>query len=153
MAPASEWGKHHEQISDAVSLILVIAALRLSRLHSDRGLGVPEQLLGSLDGSHVLHCGYERAVRPLRDHPLRAAGSARHAAQPKGAQENESINRTPTAAARSAHRRCPPAAISLLRTAPPPGKVGTQCEFRAKRLCGVHAFILGYAQPGLQAFF
>jgi hypothetical protein len=85
VAPAFERGKHHEQISRAVALVFVIAALPLSWLHWDRRSRVREQLLGSLvqtdernikiawplgDGQHVLHRRYERAVRLRRDDPL-----------------------------------------------------------------------------------
>ena len=44
VAPAFERSKHHEQIGRAVSLILVIAALRLSRLYRDWRPGVGKQL-------------------------------------------------------------------------------------------------------------
>src|ERR1017187_8680486 len=77
MAPAFERRKHHEEVGGAVALVLVIATGRASRLHRDRNPRLGEELLGGLvqahqrvigivwprvDGQHVLHGGYERAV-------------------------------------------------------------------------------------------
>src|SRR6476646_2256564 len=84
MAPAFERRKHHEEVGGAVALVLVIAAGRASRLHRDRQARFGKELLGSLvqahqrvmgiawprvDGQHVLHGGYERAIGLRRNDP------------------------------------------------------------------------------------
>src|ERR1019366_4236442 len=84
MAPAFERGKHHEEVGGTVALVLVIATSRASRLHRDRQPRFGKELLGSLvqahqrvmglawprvDGQHVFHSGYERAIGLRRDDP------------------------------------------------------------------------------------
>src|SRR5260370_68234 len=88
MAPAFERSKHHEEVGGAVALVLVIATGRASRFHRDRQARLCEELLGGLvqanqrviriawprvDGQHVFHGSYERAVGLRRDDPALAA--------------------------------------------------------------------------------
>src|SRR5665648_155263 len=85
MPPAFQRGEHHEQIGCAVSFIFVVDALRASRLHRDRRARLADQLLGGLvqtdqgniwivrlgvNGQHVLHVRYERAIGLRWDDPL-----------------------------------------------------------------------------------
>ena len=84
MAPAFERGKHHEQVGGTVALVLVIATGRPPGFHRDRHARFSEKLLGGLvqankriigiawpriDGQHIFHRGYERAVGLGRDDP------------------------------------------------------------------------------------
>src|SRR3977135_346862 len=87
-APAFERCKHHEEVGGAVALVLVIATGWASRFHRDRHARLGEELVCGLlqanqrtiriawprvDGQHVFHSGYERAVGLGRDHPLLSA--------------------------------------------------------------------------------
>src|SRR5450631_2348587 len=84
MAPAFERRKHHEEVGGAVALVFVIATGRASRLHRDRQARFGKELLGGLvqahqramgipwprvDGQHIFHGGYERAIGLRRDDP------------------------------------------------------------------------------------
>src|SRR5674476_774072 len=84
VAPTFERCKHHEEVGGTVALVLVIATGRASRFHRDRQPRFSEELLGGLvqahqrvvgvawpriDGQHVLHGGYERAVGLGRNDP------------------------------------------------------------------------------------
>src|SRR5438552_5705826 len=88
VAPAFERSKHHEEIGGAIALILVIETGRASRFHRDRHARFGNELLRGLveanqrtiavawprvDGQHVFHSGYERAVGLRRDDPVLAA--------------------------------------------------------------------------------
>src|ERR1700719_2588268 len=88
VAPAFERCKHHEEVSGAVALVLVIATGRASRLHRDRQARFGAAfLLGLLkahkwvivivwprvDSQYVLHGGYERAIGLRRDDPALSA--------------------------------------------------------------------------------
>ena len=88
MAPAFERSKHHEEIGGAVALILVVKTGRASRFHRHRQARLGNELLRGLveanqrtiavawprvDGQHVFHGGYERAVGLRRDDPVLAA--------------------------------------------------------------------------------
>src|SRR5205823_11836059 len=79
VAPAFERSKHHEEIGGAIALVLVIETGRASRFHRDRHARFGNELLRGLveanqrtiavawprvDGQHVFHSGYERAVWP-----------------------------------------------------------------------------------------
>src|SRR5882724_36116 len=85
MAPAFERSKHHEEVGGAVALVLVVEPRRTSRFHRDRHARFGNQLLGCLvqanqramgiawphiNGQHVFHRRYERAVGLGRDDPL-----------------------------------------------------------------------------------
>jgi hypothetical protein len=41
MAPALEWGKHHEQVGGAVALVLILEVGRAVRFHRDRHARLP----------------------------------------------------------------------------------------------------------------
>src|SRR5215218_5394652 len=88
VAPAFERSKHHEEIGGAIALVLIIETGRASRFHRDRHAGFGNELLRGLveanqraiavawprvDGQHVFHSGYERAVGLRRDDPVLAA--------------------------------------------------------------------------------
>src|SRR5437764_10539543 len=88
VAPAFERSTHHEEIGGAVALVLVIETGWASRFHRDRHARFGNELLRGLveakqrtiavawprvDGQHVFHSGYERAVGLRRDDPLLAA--------------------------------------------------------------------------------
>src|SRR5256884_5010203 len=88
VAPAFERSKHHEEIGGAIALVLVIETGRASRFHRDRHACFANKLLRGLvqanqrtiavawprvDGQHVFHGGYERAVSLRRDDPVLAA--------------------------------------------------------------------------------
>src|SRR5947207_8156434 len=88
VAPAFERSKHHEEIGGAIALVLVIETGRASRFHRDRHARFGNELLRGLveanqrtiavawprvDGQHVFHSGYERAVGLRRDDPVLAA--------------------------------------------------------------------------------
>src|SRR5438094_8721733 len=88
VAPAFERSKHHEEIGGAIALVLVIETGRASRFHRDRHARFGNELLRGLveanqrtiavawprvDGQHVFHSGYERAVGLRRDDPMLAA--------------------------------------------------------------------------------
>src|SRR5215467_13261383 len=88
VAPAFERSKHHEEIGGAIALILVIETGRASRFHRDLHARFGNELLRGLveanqrtiavawpriDGQHVFHSGYERAVGLRRDDPVLAA--------------------------------------------------------------------------------
>src|SRR5256886_5860032 len=88
VAPAFERSKHHEEIGGAISLVLIIETGRASRFHRDRHARFGNELLSGLveanqptiaiawprvDGPHVFHSGYERAVGLRRDDPVLAA--------------------------------------------------------------------------------
>src|SRR5882762_726406 len=88
MAPAFERREHHEKVGGAVALVLVIETGRASRFHRDRHARFGDELLRCLvqtnqramgiawpriDGQHVFHRRYERAVGLRRDDPLLAA--------------------------------------------------------------------------------
>src|SRR5712691_449721 len=88
MAPAFERSKHHEEVGGAVALVLVIETGWASRFHRDRHARFGNQLLARLvqahqrtigiawprvDGQHVFHRRYERAVGLRRDDPLLSA--------------------------------------------------------------------------------
>src|SRR5207253_2344529 len=80
--------KHHEEIGGAIALVLVIETGRASRFHRDRHARFGNELLRGfveanqrtiavawprVDGQHVFHSGYERAVGLRRDDPVLAA--------------------------------------------------------------------------------
>src|SRR5438067_11930832 len=88
VAPAFERSKHHEEIGGAIALVLVIETGRASRFHRDRHARFGNELLRGLveanqrtiavawprvDGQHVFHSGYERAVGLRRDDPVLTA--------------------------------------------------------------------------------
>src|SRR6266403_1847649 len=88
VAPAFERSKHHEEIGGAIALVLVIETGRASRFHRDWHARFGNELLRGLveanqrtiaiawprvDGQHVFHSGYERAVGLRRDDPVLAA--------------------------------------------------------------------------------
>src|SRR5258707_935231 len=88
VAPTFERSKHHEEIGGAIALVLVIETGRASRFHRDRHARFGNELLRGLveanqrtiavawprvDGQHVFHSGYERAVGLRRDDPVLAA--------------------------------------------------------------------------------
>src|SRR5713226_2301129 len=88
MAPAFERSKHHEEVGGTVALVLVIETGRASRFHRDRHARFGNQLLARLvkanqraigivwprvDGQHVFHRRYERAVGLRRDDPALSA--------------------------------------------------------------------------------
>src|SRR5205809_7404280 len=88
MAPAFQRSKHHEEIGGPVALVFVIETGRASRFHRDRHARFGKELLRGLveanqrtiavawprvDGQHVFHSGYERAVGLRRDDPVLAA--------------------------------------------------------------------------------
>src|SRR5439155_17640100 len=88
VAPAFERSKHHEEIGGAIALVLVIETGRASRFHRDRHARFGNELLRGLveanqrtiavawprvDGQHVFHSGYERAIGLRRDDPVLAA--------------------------------------------------------------------------------
>src|SRR5262249_47332030 len=88
VAPAFERSKHHEEIGGAIALVLIIETGRASRFHRDRHARFGNELLRGLveanqrtiavawpriDGQHVFHNGYERAVGLRRDDPVLAA--------------------------------------------------------------------------------
>src|SRR5712692_5267630 len=88
MAPAFERSKHHEEVGGTVALVLVIETGRASRFHRDRHARFGNQLLARLvkahqwaigiawpriDGQHVFHRRYERAIGLRRDDPMLAA--------------------------------------------------------------------------------
>src|SRR5215468_2308496 len=88
VAPAFERSKHHEEIGGAIALVLVIETGRASRFHRGRHARFGNELLRGLveanqrtiavawprvDGQHVFHSGYERAVGRRRDDPVLAA--------------------------------------------------------------------------------
>src|SRR6202049_5211601 len=88
MAPAFERSEHHEEIGGAVALVLVVKTRRASRFHRHRHARLGNELLRGLveanqrtiavawprvDGQHVFHGGYERAVGLRRDDPALAA--------------------------------------------------------------------------------
>src|SRR5205823_14035203 len=77
VAPAFERSKHHEEIGGAIALVLVIETGRASRFHRNRHAHFGNELLRGfveanqrtiavawprVDGQHVFHSGYERAV-------------------------------------------------------------------------------------------
>src|ERR1700681_2921481 len=85
MPPAFERCEHHEQVGRAVALVFVILPRWLAFLHRHRNPRFLDQLLGGfvqayqgtirivrpcVNCQHVLHGGYERAVRFRRDDPL-----------------------------------------------------------------------------------
>src|SRR5260370_42562587 len=87
MAPAFERGKHHEQVGCTVALVFVIETSRAPRFHWHRHPRFGDQLLRGLvqtdqraigiawprvDGQHVFHACYERAVGLRRDYPVLA---------------------------------------------------------------------------------
>src|SRR5437773_1580267 len=88
VAPAFERSQHHEEIGGAIALVLIIETGRASRFHRDRHARFGNELLRGLveakqrtiavawprvDGQHVFHSGYERAVGLRRDDPVLAA--------------------------------------------------------------------------------
>src|SRR5207245_2491117 len=88
VAPAFERSKHHEEIGGAIALVLVIETGRASRFHRNRHAHFGNELLRGfveanqrtiavawprVDGQHVFHSGYERAVGLRRDDPVLAA--------------------------------------------------------------------------------
>src|SRR6201981_1478775 len=88
VAPAFERSKQHEEIGGAIALVLVIETGRASRFHRGRHASFAHGLLRGLvasnqrtiavagprvDGQHVFHSGYERAVGLRRDDPVLAA--------------------------------------------------------------------------------
>src|SRR5262245_22107965 len=88
VAPAFERSKHHEEIGGAIALILIIETGRASCFHRDRHARFGNELLRGLveanqrtiavawprvDGQHVFHSGYERAVGLRRDDLVLAA--------------------------------------------------------------------------------
>src|SRR5262249_44473411 len=88
VAPAFERSKHHEEIGGAIALVLIIETGRASRFHRDWHARFGNELLRGLveanqrtiavawpriDGQHVFHSGYERAVGLRRDDPVLAA--------------------------------------------------------------------------------
>src|SRR5258708_2044705 len=88
VAPAFERSKHHEEIGGAIALVLIIQTGRASPFHRDRHARFRNELLSGLlwanqpaialawariDGQHVFHSGYERAVGLRRDDPVLAA--------------------------------------------------------------------------------
>src|SRR5262245_7208634 len=92
VAPAFERSKHHEEIGGAIALVLIIETGRASRFHRDRHARFGNELLRGLveanqrtiavawprvDGQHVFHSGYERAVGLRRDDPARAQSCCR----------------------------------------------------------------------------
>src|SRR5258708_25583497 len=88
VARAFERSKQHEEIGGAIALVLVIETGRASRFHRDRHARFGNELLRGfveanqraiavawprVDGQHVFHSGYERAVGLRRDDPVLAA--------------------------------------------------------------------------------
>src|SRR5260370_16348954 len=88
VATAFERSKHHEEIGGAIAIVLVIETGRASRFHRGRHARFGNELLRGLveanqrtiavtwprvDGQHVFHSGYERAVGLRRDDPVLAA--------------------------------------------------------------------------------
>ena len=88
MTPTFKRSKHHEEIGGTIALVLVIETGRASRFHRDRHARFGNELLRGLveanqrtiavawprvDGQHVFHSGYERAVGLRRDDPVLAA--------------------------------------------------------------------------------
>src|SRR5262245_57991021 len=88
VTPAFERSKHHEEIGGAIALILIIETGRASCFHRDRHARFGNELLRGLveanqrtiavawpriDGQHVFHRGYERAVGFRRNDPVLAA--------------------------------------------------------------------------------
>src|SRR2546430_7447140 len=88
VAPAFERSKQHEEIGGAIALVLVIETGRASRFHRDRHARFGNELLRGfveanqraiavawprVDGQHVFHSGYERAVGLRRDDPVVSA--------------------------------------------------------------------------------
>src|SRR5947208_2426418 len=88
VAPAFERSTHHEEIGGAIALVLVIETGWASRFHRDRHARFGNELLRGLveakqrtiavawprvDGQHVFHSSYERAVGLRRDDPVLAA--------------------------------------------------------------------------------
>ena len=45
MAPALQWGKHHEQIGGSVAFVLIVEASRTACFHRDRHARFGKQLL------------------------------------------------------------------------------------------------------------
>src|SRR6202008_2177141 len=87
MAPAFERGKQHEKVGGPVTLVLAVEPGRAPPFHRDRHPRFGDQLLRGLvqtdqwaigiawprvDGQHVFHAGYERAVGLRRDDPVLA---------------------------------------------------------------------------------
>src|SRR4029450_6842981 len=92
VAPAFERSKHHEEIGGAIALVLIIETGRASRFHRDRHARFGNELLRGfveanqrttavawprVDGQHVFHSGYERAVGLRREDPVLAAMGVR----------------------------------------------------------------------------
>ena len=91
MPPAFERREHHEEVGRPVALVFVVEAGRASRFHLDRRAGFGNQLLRGLvqtnqwaiaiawpgvDGQHVFHRRYKRAVGLRRNDPaLTTVGS------------------------------------------------------------------------------
>src|SRR5258708_17395152 len=88
VAPAFGRSKHHEEIGGAIALVLIIETGRASRFHRDWHTRFGNELLRGLveanqrtiaiawprvDGQHVFHSGYERAVGLRRGDPMPAA--------------------------------------------------------------------------------
>ena len=88
VAPAFERSKHHEEVGGAVALVFVVETSQPPRFHRDRHPRFGNELLRALvhanqrtigivwprvDGQHVFHSGYERAVGLRRDDPVLAA--------------------------------------------------------------------------------
>src|SRR5262249_59200841 len=80
--------KHHEEMGGAIALVAIIETGWTSRFHRDRHARFGSELLRALveanqritavawprvDGQHVFHSGYERAVGLRRDAPVLAA--------------------------------------------------------------------------------
>src|SRR5207237_8266970 len=87
VAPAIDRRNNHEEISGAIALVIVIDTGRASRFHRNRHAHFGNELLRGfveanqrtiavawprVDGQHVFHSGYERAVGLRRDDPVLA---------------------------------------------------------------------------------
>src|SRR5256885_834257 len=98
VAPTFERSKHHEEIGGAIALVLVIETGRASRFHRDWHARFGNELLRGLveanqrtiaiawprvDGQHVFHSGYERAVGLRRDDPVLAAMGLKSVFRPR----------------------------------------------------------------------
>ena len=57
MPPALEGSKKHKQGTDAITLILVVAALTFSRTHRDRGTNLFDLLFAGFIHAHKWHFG------------------------------------------------------------------------------------------------
>src|SRR2546425_82736 len=88
MAPALERSKHHEDVGGPVALVFVVETSRAPRFHRERLPRFGNELLRGLvhtdqrtigivwpriDGQHVFHGRYERAVGLRWDDPVLAA--------------------------------------------------------------------------------